>query len=166
MRQGSLDLQENQCMALPGIMAKPPGAWNPAILSGDRFRRRFALRLAGFFEQFALSAGPVLERISGRVTALQIDMVSAQRDLFRCGRDRGGLRLSHHWQGAVLRLGHTLLLPTAASILHAVESNSMRNHWRANRKIQYFKSKKQTPLKRDAPHATSSGAQFPKLTTN
>src|SRR5260370_23507793 len=101
MRQGSLDLQENQCMALPGIMAKPPGAWNPAILSGDRFRRRFALRLAGFFAQFALSAGPVLERISWRVTALQIDMVGAPGNLLRCRRHRGSLRLSHHKQGSI-----------------------------------------------------------------
>src|SRR5260370_19514843 len=104
------------------LCGKPPGAWNPAMLSGDQFRPRFAAKLARLLLQLAFSAGPVLERISGRVTALQIDMVSAQRDLFRSGRDRGGLRLSHHRQGAVLRLGHTLPPPTAASILHAVDS--------------------------------------------
>src|SRR5260370_10920986 len=133
------------------LCGKPAGAWNRVILSGDRFRRRLAPRLADFFEQLAFSAGPVLERISGRVTALQIDMVGAQRDLFRCRMDPGGLRLSHHWQGAVLRLGHTLLLPTAASILHLVESNSIGNHWRGNRKFQYFKSRKRTPLGTSTP---------------
>src|SRR5260370_38513832 len=118
------------------LCGKPPGAWNPAMLSGDQFRPRFAAKLARLLLQLAFSAGPVLERISGRVTALQIDMVGAQGNLLRCRMDPGGLRLSNHWQGAILRLGHTLLLPTAASILHAVESNSMRNHCRCNRKIQ------------------------------
>ncbi len=122
--------------------AKAPVAWNPASLSGDRFRRRLAPRLAGFFEQLALSARPVFERISGRAIALQINMVGAQRDLFRCRTVPDCSRLSHCWRGTLPRLGHKILLSTPASILHLVESHRLRIHWRINRKIQYIESKK------------------------
>src|SRR5258708_29549082 len=78
--------------ALPGA---PPGTWSPASLSGDRFRHGPSARLAGFFLKLALGARPVLERISGSATALQINLVGPQRDLLLCriGPDRS--RLSH-----------------------------------------------------------------------
>src|SRR5713226_3395825 len=87
----------------------PTGTWSPAILSGDQFRPRFAARLAGFFLELALGAGPILERISGRAAALQIDAVGAQRDLLRCRMDPDRSRLCHCYLGTLARLGHTLL---------------------------------------------------------
>src|SRR5882762_7597661 len=106
------------------VLGKPPWlktatrAWRPVILSSDRFRRRFAAWLAGFFLKLALGAGPVLERISGRATALQIDMVGAQCDLLGCRTGPTCSRHPHCWRGTLPRLGHTLLPSTAAFILH------------------------------------------------
>lgn len=58
-------------------------------LSGERFRRGLAAWLGGLFAEFALGARPIRERISGGATALQIKMISAQRDLLRCWSDAG-----------------------------------------------------------------------------
>ena len=119
------------------------------ILSSDRFRRRLAARVAGFFLKLPLGAGPVLERISGRAAALQIDMVGAQCDLLGCRTGPACSRHPHCWRGTLPRLGHTLLPSTAAFILHLVESHRFRIHWRANRKIQYIESRKRSPPARE-----------------
>src|SRR5260370_29727858 len=88
------------------------------FLSSDGLRHRFAARAAGFHKQFALGARPIFERISRRAVALQINLVGAQCDLLRCRLGPGCSRLSRRWRGTLPRFGHTLLLSTAASILH------------------------------------------------
>src|SRR5712664_3931126 len=128
----------------------PPEAWSPAIVGGDRLRRRFTARLAGFFLELALGARPILECISGRAAALQIDVVSAQRDLLRCRMDPGRSRISPCQRGTLARLGQILLPSTAASILHFVESHRFRIHWRPNRKIQYTVSTQRAPPERES----------------
>src|SRR5882762_8559402 len=144
------------------VLGKPPWlktatrAWRPVILSSDRFRRRFAAWLAGFFLKLALGAGPVLERISGRATALQIDMVGAQCDLLGCRTEPACSRHPRCWRGTLPRLGHTLLPSTAAFILHLVESHRFRIHWRPNRKIQYIQSKKRGPSARETNSRSAS----------
>src|SRR5438552_6370415 len=84
-----------------------PADWNPARLSGDQFRPGLAARLAGFSTQLALGTGPVLERISRCATALQTNMVGAQRDLFRGRMYSGCPWLSHGCRGTFHILGHT-----------------------------------------------------------
>ena len=142
-------LRPRRSWASWGGSAKAPVGWNPASLSGDQFRPRFALKLGGFFEQFALSTRPIFERISRRATALQINMVGAQRDLFRCRTVSDCSRLSDRWRGNLSRLGHKILLSTPTSILHQVESHRLRIHWRINRKIQYIESKKRAASERE-----------------
>src|SRR5712664_4435422 len=73
----------------------PTGTWSPTLLSSDRFWRGLTARLAGFFLELALGARPILECISGRAAALQIDAVGAQRDLLRCRMDPDRSRLCH-----------------------------------------------------------------------
>lgn len=143
-----------------GWFKRSAAAWNPAISSGDRSRRRLAARLAGFFEQLALSARPILEGISGSATALQIDLVGAQRNLLRCWLDPDCSRLFHRWRGTLPRLGHTLLLSTGASSLLFVESHCLRIHRRAHRKIQYIESMEQVP-----PMKVWAGAHLPRKRT-
>ncbi|HYU23406.1 MAG TPA: hypothetical protein VEM60_09720, partial [Candidatus Dormibacteraeota bacterium] len=59
-------------------LKKIAGGFGDAILSSDRFWRRLAARFVAVLEQLTLGAGPVLERISGRATALQKKLVGAQ----------------------------------------------------------------------------------------
>src|SRR5467141_2906334 len=90
-------------------LKKIAGGFGHAILimSSDRFWRRLAARFVAVLEQLTLGAGPVLERISGRTTALQKNLVGAQSDLFRCRMDPGCARLRYCWRGTFPRLGHT-----------------------------------------------------------
>jgi len=118
------------------------GSWNPARLSGDQFRSRLATRLAGFFKQLALGAGPVLQRISRCAAALQIDLVGAQRDFFPSRTHFSCPRLFHGWRGTLPILGHALPLSTAAPILQLMERHLLEIRLRWHRKIQSFKSKK------------------------
>src|SRR5260370_29262833 len=98
--------------------------------------------LGGISKQLAFSAGPVLQGIAGSAAALQVNVVGAQRDFLRSGMESVRLRLIHRWRGTFHRLGHTVLLSTATSILHSGESDGMKIRWTANRKIQYRESMK------------------------
>src|SRR5467141_3221441 len=151
------DWMKGALLAGRALSGAPPGTWSPASLSGDRFRHRPAARLAGFFLELALGARPVLKRISGSATALQINLVGAQRDLLGCwiGQDRS--RLSHRGRGTLTCLVHSLLPSTAASILHLGESHGFRIHCRPNRKIQYNKSTKQAPPERESAAGVARG---------
>src|SRR6266481_2779835 len=88
-------------------LKKIAGGFGHAILSSDRFWRRLAARFVAVLEQLTLGAGPVLERISGRATALQKKLVGAQGDLLGCRMDPGCARLRYCWRGTFPRLGHT-----------------------------------------------------------
>ena len=129
----------------PANLRKPDGDLESRALSSDRFGRGPAARLAGFFLELALGARPVLERISGSAAALQINLVSAQRDLLGCRISPDRSRLSHCWRGTLACLAHSLLPSTAASILHLGESHRFRIHCKPNRKIQYNKSTRRAP---------------------
>src|SRR6266576_1739728 len=125
-------------------LKKIAGGFGHAILiiSSERFWRRLAARFVAVLEQLTLGASPVLERISGRTTALQKNLVGAQGDLFRCRMDPGCARLRYCWRRTFPRPGHTRSFrSTTLSMLQLMESHRFRIHGRANRKIQWFESK-------------------------